>query len=271
MTDPSRTTAARLRAGAGAVARRGLHLVDALRLREDGGPAVVVGLLLVLAGAVGFGVVLDAVQEMDDIAALDRPVLDALVAVRSGPVTAALLAVTTVTGPVVLPVVVVVAALAWGLLARRWWQAGLLAFAMVLSTLVSSAIKAVVARPRPPVDTQHVAGAESTYSFPSGHTIGTATLLLVGGYLLWVARPGLRSLVGWLTGIVVGTALVALSRLYLGYHFLSDVAASVALAVAVLGVVVVLDRRRAQRAARAPADAGGGRRPRQDSNLRPTD
>ncbi|NTW38660.1 MAG: phosphatase PAP2 family protein, partial [Cellulomonadaceae bacterium] len=132
-------------------------------------------------------------------------------------------------------------------------QVGLLAGAMVASTLVSLGVKAVVARPRPPVDTMSVPGLEVTYSFPSGHTIGTATLLLVLGYLAWVRRPTVRSLVVWLLVAVVGTGLVALSRLYLGYHFVTDVAASVALAVAVLGAVVVIDQRRAARAARVTA------------------
>ncbi|WP_370524193.1 phosphatase PAP2 family protein [Cellulomonas sp. APG4] len=219
----------------------------------DRGPqiAVLLGLALVALGVAGFLAVLDAVGENDDLAALDTPVLEALAAARSEAVTAFLTAVTTVSGPAVLPVVVVVAALVWGLAGREWWQAGLLAAAMVVSTLVSLTLKAVVARPRPPVDTMTVPGAETTYSFPSGHTIGAATLLLVVAYLAWVRRPRVGALVVWVLVVVLGTALVALSRLYLGYHFVTDVVASSALALAVLGGVVVVDRRRAVLAARA--------------------
>jgi undecaprenyl-diphosphatase len=128
---------------------------------------------------------------------------------------------------------------------------------MVAATLVSVTIKAVVARPRPPVDSMTVAGVETTYSFPSGHTIGTATFLLVLGYLAWVRHPAGRALVLWVLGVVAGVLVVALSRLYLGYHFVTDVVASVALAVAVLGGVVVVDRRRAVRAARRLAAEPG--------------
>ena len=152
------------------------------------------------------------------------------------------------TGPVVLHVVVVVASLVWGVLGRSWWQAALLAGAMVLSTIVSVTLKGVIARPRPPVDAMLVPGAETTYSFPSGHTIGTATFLLVVAYLLWVPRPTAAWLLGGLALVAGGVVLVALSRLYLGYHFVTDVVASMALAVAVLGVVVAVDRRRAARA-----------------------
>lgn len=218
----------------------------------DRGPqvAVVVGLLLIVLGTAGFLGVFDAVQENDDLAELDRPVLQGLAEARSEPVTVVLTVITTVTGPEVLPVLVLVGTLTWGFWRKQWWQAGLLAAAMIASTIVSVLIKDAVARPRPPVDTMTVAGVETTYSFPSGHTIGTATLLLVVGYLAWIRRPRVGSLVRWSVVIVVGVLVVAMSRLYLGYHFVTDVVASMALAVAVLGGVVVVDRRRAVRAAR---------------------
>lgn len=217
--------------------------------------AVLVGVALVLIGLAAFIAVVDSVQEGDDLARLDKPVLDGLAAARSAPLTALFTGITTVSGPVVLPIVVLLGALAWGVFRREWWQAGLLAAAMILSTAVSLAVKDVVARPRPPLDTMSVAGVETTYSFPSGHTIGAATLLLVVAYLAWVRRPRVRSLVLWTAVVVVGTGLVALSRLYLGYHFVTDVAASVTLAVADLGGVVVVDRRRAASAARRTAAA----------------
>lgn len=217
--------------------------------------AVGTGLLLVVLGLAGFLAVLDAVQEGDDLAALDQPVLEGLTGARSEGVSGFLAVVSAVTGPVVLPVVVLVAAVVWGRWGRSWWQAALLAGAMILSTLVSVTLKAVVARPRPPVDAMLVPGSESTYSFPSGHTIGTATFLLVAAYLLWVPRPTVAWLLGGLGAVAGGVVLVALSRLYLGYHFVTDVVASMALAVAVLGVVVTVDRRRAARAAAATASA----------------
>ena len=214
---------------------------------------MLVGLLLVMLGTAGFVGVLDSVQEADDLATLDQPVLEGLAAARSDVLTVIMTAITTVSGPTILPVLVLVGCLAWGYLGKQWWQAGILAAAMVASTVVSLTIKEWVARPRPPVGTMTVAGVETTYSFPSGHTIGTATLLLVVGYLAWIRRPAVRSLLLWLLLIVLGVLVVAMSRLYLGYHFVTDVAASVALALALLGAVVVIDRRRAVSAARVTA------------------
>lgn len=244
---------ARVRAWAASLwARRG-------ELREpDSRAAVAIGLVLMVAGVVVFFAVLHTVSDGDGLAEADRPVLRALVAARSAPVTTVLTAVSLVTGPTVLPVVVLVAAVAWGLVTRSWWQPALLAGGMLASTLLSVTAKAVVARPRPPLDTMSVPGSEPTYSFPSGHTVGTATFLLVVGYLVWIRRPTVRSLALWVVVAVLGIALVAGSRLYLGYHFVTDVAAGAAVGLAVLGTVVVVDRRRAVRAARLTRAPGAG-------------
>lgn len=241
---------ARLTVRARSTARRTAEVIGSWVGDRRARIAVWIGFALVVAGLAGFLAVLDAVRDADDLAALDEPVLTTLAQGRSDLLTGFLTAVTVAAGTTVLPLVVLGAALVWGLVRERWWQAGLLAGAMVVSTLVSVTLKRVVARPRPPVDMMTGAGIEESYSFPSGHTIGAATLLLVAGYLVWVARPSVRSAVGWGVGVVVGVLLVGISRLYLGYHFVTDVVASMALAVAVLGGVVVLDRRRAARAAR---------------------
>lgn len=219
--------------------------------------AVWIGVVLVVAGVTAFVVVLDWVSEGEDLATWDEPVLNALAAARSPLMTTLLTAVTTISGPVVLPVIVLVGCVVWAVRGRVWWEPTLLAGAMLVATAVSSTVKELVARPRPPDVSQVVPGVETTYSFPSGHTISAATFLLVVGYLVWVRTPQVSSLVQWVLGVAGGVLLVAMSRVYLGYHFVTDVVASMALAVAVLGVVVLLDRRRAVRAARVTAATTG--------------
>jgi membrane-associated phospholipid phosphatase len=204
--------------------------------------AVVPGVLLVGLGALVFGAMLDAVQERDDFSLFDRPVLEFLVGVRTGVLTSALAALTFVTGPSVLPGIVLVVCLVWGRIRREWWRPLLLAGAMIGSTLLSLAVKGIVARPRPPEETMFIPGSETTGSFPSGHTIGTATFLFVAGYLVASRHRTRRFVLGWLVGGLLGVAAVALSRLYLGYHFLTDVVGAAGLAVTVVGVVTVVDR-----------------------------
>lgn len=220
--------------------------------------ALVPGLLLVVLGIAAFLVTLDSVQEQDDLMVVDEPVLRWLAANRNPVGTTVLHTITLITGPVILPVVVCATALVSGARRHRWWRPLLLLESMAIATLVSLAVKRSVARPRPPLDAQYIPGAETTFSFPSGHTIVTAALCLVAGYLAWSRKATLRRLVGWLLGTVVATTAVGLSRLYLGYHFVTDVLGAVGLAVAVLGLVVALDRYRAFRKGfRQPPSAPG--------------
>lgn len=200
------------------------------------------GVLLVLVGVVGFVLLLDAVRDQEDLWRLDDPLLAWMVAHRTPVATGVLTVVTTVSGPFVLPVLVAVGCVVWARRTGTWWEPGLLAGAMVLATLVSTVLKAVIARPRPPDVSMVVAGVERSFSFPSGHTIGAATLVLVGGYLVWHRHHDPRVLAVWAVASVLVIGAVALSRLYLGYHFLTDVLAGLSLAVAVLGVVVVVSR-----------------------------
>lgn len=200
------------------------------------------GVLLVLVGVLGFAGLLDSVRERDDLWRFDEPLLAWMVAHRTPVATGVLTVVTNVFGPFVLPVLVAVGCIVWARRSGTWWEPGLLAGAMVLATLVSSVLKAVIARPRPPDVSMVVAGVERSFSFPSGHTIGAATLVLVGGYLVWHRHRDARVLTVWVVASVLVVGTVALSRLYLGYHFLTDVLAGLCLAVAVLGVVVAVSR-----------------------------
>lgn len=81
----------------------------------------------------------------------------------------------------------------------------------------------------------------ATHSLPSGHTLMSLTFF---GYMAFLIahrkRSWLKKLFYWAAGIVV--LLVALSRLYLNVHWLSDIIASILLGASILGVVVLFYR-----------------------------
>jgi membrane-associated phospholipid phosphatase len=222
--------------------------------------AVLPGVALLLLGLAAFLVTLDSVQEQDDLMVVDEPVLTWLAENRHPVGDTVLHAVTLISGPVVLPFLVAAAAVVWGIYRRRWWRPLLLLASMAVASLLALAVKRGVARPRPPLDSQFIPGAETSFSFPSGHTIVTAALCLVGGYLAWSRQATVRRFVAWVVGTVVATTAVGLSRLYLGYHFVTDVVGAVGLAVVVLALVVMLDRYQAVRRSARPPPAGPGRR-----------
>jgi undecaprenyl-diphosphatase len=139
--------------------------------------------------------------------------------------------------PTVVTVVTLVAAAVLVVLGRC--RAALFVGAVRIATqLADSAVKDLVARPRPkfahPVD--HASG----WSFPSGHAAGAASVYLplaVVACALWAARS--VRVVAWSLAVPACLA-VASSRVLLGVHHPSDVIAGLALGVALTAAATPL-------------------------------
>lgn len=103
---------------------------------------------------------------------------------------------------------------------RRHAREGLFAgLALGGSALLNLASKQLFARVRPSL--WESIAPEATYSFPSGHAMGSMTLAWVCMLLAW--RTSWR--VPVTTAAVGFTVLVGLSRVYLGVHYPSDILA----------------------------------------------
>jgi undecaprenyl-diphosphatase len=107
-------------------------------------------------------------------------------------------------------------------LRRRWWHLAAFAAAVVLSEVLIGPLKASYDRARPPGSLVATSGA----SFPSGHSVA-ATVTVVAAVIALVP-PG-RARVAWGAAAGVFSVLMALSRAYLGAHWLSDAIAGVLL------------------------------------------
>ncbi len=105
-------------------------------------------------------------------------------------------------------------------LALRRWREGL--FAAVAtggSGLLNIATKQLFARERPSL--WESIAPETSYSFPSGHAMGSMTLALVLVLLAWPTRAR-----WWVVAaMTVFVPMVGLSRVYLGVHYPSDILA----------------------------------------------
>jgi len=184
---------------------------------------------------------------------VDDSWLRLMVTHRSAPVTAVakffnLLGLVSVT----LPVRIAIAAyLAWR---RRWWHFAAFVAAIVLSELFIGTLKGIYDRARPPGSLVATSGA----SFPSGHSIAASVTIVAA--VIALVPPGRRR-AWWGTGAVAFSILMALSRAYLGAHWLSDAIAGVLLGTscALLAALVVgaLQRRRGRRHPGGPAPPAG--------------
>jgi undecaprenyl-diphosphatase len=118
---------------------------------------------------------------------------------------------------------------------------------LALNALVKQAFQ----RARPSFDSS-LPGLAS-YSFPSGHTAGATVFWGFALVLLLAHRPALRWRVAGAAVAVAMILLTALSRVYLGVHYLSDVLAAMAEGVAWLAVcLTVHDRLSSRRATATP-------------------
>ena len=142
-------------------------------------------------------------------------------------------------------------------------RALVLSLTMIGSSLLTVALKEIFRRARPSTDTLLGAPA-STTSFPSGHSFNTAVFagMLAGMVLTSTAVTLYRALA--IMAAAGATLLVGTSRVYLGYHWMTDVLAGWSLGLAWLCLVALAllwlqGRRRPDRApALASADTPSG-------------
>jgi len=132
---------------------------------------------------------------------------------------------------VIIPVFVVVAA---GLLLRRRRGATLFLVVVSLGALVlNGTMKVLIARPRPALPWATVL---PDYSFPSGHTMNAVVFYVALALIAWSIGGRRVGLVALAVAIVIAVG-VGMSRIYLGYHYLTDVVGGILAGLAWLLVV----------------------------------
>lgn len=150
------------------------------------------------------------------------------------------LGINYVFGPPVAAVLVVMTSVAILGASRRVSTAIQFAVVVTGSWLGSEVIKVLVDRPRPDhLLLAHPLIIETSSSYPSGHTAFAASLAMG---LIVLARGRIRRTLAIVAGLL-GVALVAFSRVYLGVHYVSDVAASMVYSVVAVSLLTALWRR----------------------------
>jgi undecaprenyl-diphosphatase len=193
---------------------------------------IVAGFVGVAACLVVFGLIAEAVRG-EEAAALDglaTPFLHDL----ASPGLDAIMEAATFLGSNVVIVPAALVILVGLISAGRRREAVFLAVVVLGALVLNGAMKLLFQRPRPQLAWAQVL---PDYSFPSGHTMDSLAFLLALAFIVWQVR-GHRW--GWVAVVlaVVAAAVVGLSRIYLGYHYLSDVIGG--LLAAILWVVVVV-------------------------------
>jgi membrane-associated phospholipid phosphatase len=116
---------------------------------------------------------------------------------------------------------------------RRYGAGAFLAVATLGGVAIEWTMKLFFARPRPQLAWAHI---QPDYSFPSGHTMNSTVFYVALALVIW-SIVGRRVGLGAMAIAVLVTVGVGVSRIYLGYHYVTDVLGGVLAGTAWLMVV----------------------------------
>jgi len=116
------------------------------------------------------------------------------------------------------------------LLKKKNIKAYFLAALIIISTIINNVIKLLVRRPRP----EYMMVTESTFAYPSGHTMASATLYGLLIVLILQSNLSKFNKIFYVTFLILLILLIGLSRIYLGAHYFSDVIGSIILSTSIL-------------------------------------
>lgn len=116
--------------------------------------------------------------------------------------------------------------LALAVLMLLWWrrhrqEAQVFALACLGGAILSTGLKLAFGKPRPQLWPLLI--SEKTFSYPSGHALGSMVLYGFSAYLLATRWPKYAGLIYGLASLLI--AAIGFSRLYLGVHWPTDVIA----------------------------------------------
>lgn len=111
---------------------------------------------------------------------------------------------------------------------------------LLISTIINNIIKLLIKRPRP----EFIMVLEKSFSYPSGHVMAATTLY--GLLIYYLTRRKLKKPLKILgtTLLLLLIFLIAISRIYLGAHYFSDVFGAIVLSVVlIITLSLVVDKK----------------------------
>ena len=172
---------------------------------------------VLLGGAVTVGVLVAVPTTRDWVQPVDDAAREFAVRVRNAPSTALAEALSLIGSVwVIWPLRVLIAVLL--VVRTRWLQLTAFALSVITSEVAIGGLKAVYDRPRPPGSMIETTAA----SFPSGHAIAAT---VTGFWVVIALVPPTAARWKWAAWAVAFAFVMAMSRVYLSAHWLSDVVA----------------------------------------------
>lgn len=202
------------------------------------GAALLIALGVIALTLWGFAVLADAFREQGAIARLDTSVLNWLQVHGTERGERVFVAVSWLGSPVLFVVDASVAV--WLAVHRNWRLFALWMCAILGGVILDEALKLAFHRARPAVASEFI--TTHSWSFPSGHAMNSLVGYATLAFLLRMHYTSSRARAAITLGAVLLIAAIGFSRLYLGVHYLSDVAAGYLAGTAWVVACIMVDR-----------------------------
>lgn len=199
------------------------------------GLRLTMGIALSLLFLAGFGNILINVWFHAPLSRVDMRVLNLMPTIRTPLQTSFFRFVTfSANSETVLLLVVLAGIVLWR--KRQRVMAGLFVAVLIAEEGGTYILKHIVGRMRP--ERYLSLYKEDSYSFPSGHVLRATVIFGLFSYLLYRSFKSSIARLGIILGYICSIALVAISRVYLGVHYPSDVMASIFLGASLLVLII---------------------------------
>jgi len=208
-------------------------------------------LVLVVTATIGAGIavlltwaseeIYDSIKAANGLSSLDEPVLSRAVSSRTPQNVAVAQFITNLGGAVGLTFITVAIVIIMTVRWRSRTPLLLLAIGTAGSLLMTTVGKDLVGRARPP-EIYAVPPYETSLSFPSGHALNNTVVACLIAYLLLLHLTSLLWRIMSVALAVVWFITIGLTRVFLGYHWLTDVLAGWLLGLAWVSVVISCHR-----------------------------
>lgn len=184
-------------------------------------PSIVVLLCILFIGIFAFFAV---GISRDTMIGFDRPIIQTVQGWEASWLTPIMNAFTHIgsTKVVMVLIIVVTALLFWGFRARS--SAYFFFFALIGTGVLNQTLKIIFKRARPEF---HRLAEATGYSFPSGHTMMAFSLYTMAVILLWRQLRTTTAKIALLAFAIFMFGMIAISRIYLGVHYPSDIAGGI--------------------------------------------
>ena len=192
-----------------------------------------IGFLMALVAMIAFAFLADGIRLQEKFA-LDEYANPFLHAISSPALDLVMNGFTTI-GDIPFVTIAFLIAMGYLLYRRLRAEALFLATAILGSVALNGILKVFIQRPRPPLPWAHVL---PDYSFPSGHSMNSLVFYLAIAMIIWARSKPPAGAIAVIVALLIAIA-VGFSRIYLGYHYLSDVVGGYAAGLAWLLVVAL--------------------------------